>query len=105
MLINNNINILFLGPKYNTSLTSASLSNMASCTSLMIAVGIIGPNGIGPLSMSPTTIVTPFDPTAPPKDIKVEQMEHRVKAMVVISWKASCYSVQQSYIVNIFSNT
>jgi len=63
----------------------------------MIDVGIIGPNGIGPLSKRPLNINTPFDPTVPPKDIKIEQLEHSVKTMILISWKSSCHSVQQSY--------
>jgi hypothetical protein len=28
-------------------------------------------------------------------------MEHSTKAMIIISWKASCHSVQQSYKVNV----
>lgn len=68
----------------------------------MIDVGIIGPNGIGPLSKRPLDIITPFDPTVPPKDIKIEQLEHTLKAMILISWKASCHPVQQSYKVKYF---
>uniref|UniRef100_A0A2S2QL46 Sortilin-related receptor n=1 Tax=Sipha flava TaxID=143950 RepID=A0A2S2QL46_9HEMI len=96
-----NTNELLSGHKYNTSATIAILSNIESCTSLTIDVGIIGPNGIGPLSKRPLEITTPFDPTVPPKDIKIEPMEHSTKAMIIISWKASCHSVQQSYKVNI----
>lgn len=94
-----------LGSKYNTTSTLAILSNIESCTSLMIDVGIIGPNGIGPLSKRPFDIKTPFDPTVPPKDIKIEPMDSEVKAMIVISWKASCHpspQSQQSYKVNKF---
>lgn len=68
----------------------------------MIDVGVIGPYGIGPLSKKPMNIITPFDPTVPPKDIKVEQLEHLLQAMIVISWKASCHPVQQSYKVITF---
>lgn len=68
----------------------------------MIDVGIIGPNGIGPLSKRLLDISTPFDPTVPPKDIKIERLEHTLKAMILISWKASCHPVQQSYKVEIF---
>jgi len=97
------INLNFvLGPKYNTSATIAILSNIESCTSLMIDVGIIGPNGIGPLSKRPLDIITPFDPTVPPKDIKVEQVQHPQKNMIIITWKASCHPVQQSYKVKTF---
>lgn len=74
----------------------AILSNIESCTSLRIDVGVIGPNGIGPLSKSPFDIITPFDPTVPPKDIKIELIEDQSK--IIITWKASCHpSVQQSY--------
>lgn len=86
-----------LGPKCNTSANIAILNNIESCTSLMIDVGIIGPNGIGPLSKKPFEIITPIDPTVPPKDIRVEQLEHKIKPMIRISWKASCYPIQQSY--------
>lgn len=77
------------------------MNDIESCTSLTIDVGIIGPNGIGPLSKRPLEITTPFDPTAPPKDIKIELMEHSIKAMIIISWKASCHSVQQSFKVRV----
>jgi len=80
----------------------AILSNIESCTSLIIDVGIIGPNGVGPVSNRPINIVTPFDPTLPPKDIRIEQLEHSLKPMIAISWKASCHPVQQSYNVCIF---
>lgn len=63
----------------------------------MIDVGVIGPNGIGPLSKRPFTIITPFDPTVPPKDIQIELLEHTSEPMILISWKASCHPVQQSY--------
>lgn len=91
----------FIGPKYNTTETIALLSNIESCTSVTIDVGIIGPNGIGPLSKKPLDIITPYDPTVPPKDIKVEQIEHSTKVMILISWKASCHPVTQSYKVSI----
>jgi len=68
----------------------------------MIDVGVIGPNGIGPLSKIPSNIKTPFDPTVPPKDIKIEQLEHTNQPMILISWKASCHPVQQSYKVRTF---
>lgn len=68
----------------------------------MIDVGIIGPNGIGPLSRKPIDIATPFDPTVPPKDVQIELLEHSLKPMIVISWKASCHSIQQSYKVSKF---
>lgn len=68
----------------------------------MIDVGVIGPYGIGPLSKKPLSIGTPFDPTVPPKEIKIIQLEHTVKPMITISWKASCYPVQQSYKVITF---
>jgi len=68
----------------------------------MIDVGVIGPNGIGPLSKRPFTIITPFDPTVPPKNIKIEQLEHTSQPMILISWKASCHPVQQSYKVRTF---
>lgn len=93
--------MFILGHKYNTSATIAILSNIESCTSLTIDVGIIGPNGIGPLSKSPLEIITPFDPTVAPKDIKIEPIEHSTKTMIIISWKASCHSVQQSYKVSV----
>ncbi|XP_050528252.1 sortilin-related receptor-like isoform X2 [Daktulosphaira vitifoliae] len=96
-----NTNELLSGYKYNTTATLAILSNIESCTSLMVDVGIIGPIGVGPLSKKPLDIVTPFDPTVPPKDIKVEQIKNSLKAMVIISWKASCHPVQQSYRVSI----
>lgn len=92
---------LSTGPKYNTTETIALLSNIESCTSVMIDVGIIGPNGVGPLSKKPLDIITPYDPTVPPKDIKVEQIEHSTKVMILISWKASCHPVTQSYKVSI----
>lgn len=69
----------------------------------MIDVGIIGPNGIGPLSKRPLDIITPFDPTVPPKDIKIEQLDNTLKAVILISWKASCHPVQQSYKVGTFT--
>ncbi|XP_050441242.1 sortilin-related receptor-like isoform X2 [Adelges cooleyi] len=96
-----NANELMSGYKYNTTGTLAILSNIESCTSLMIDVGIIGPLGVGPLSKRPLDIVTPFDPTIPPKAIKVEQLVGSPKPMIVISWRASCHPVQQSYKVNI----
>lgn len=68
----------------------------------MIDVGIIGTYGIGPLSKTPLDIITPFDQTVPPKDIKIEPGEHKDYPMIVISWKASCHPVQQSYKVNTF---
>lgn len=86
-----NLIFFFLGPKYNTTSTMAILSNIESCTSLIIDVGVIGPNGVGPLSKKPIDIVTPFDPTLPPKDIRIEQLEHSLKPMITISWKASCH--------------
>lgn len=73
------------------------LSNIESCTSLVIDVGIIGPNGIGPLSKKPLDIITPFDPTVPPRDIKIEEIEDSRNPMIIISWKAACHPVQQSY--------
>lgn len=63
----------------------------------MIDVGVIGPNGIGPLSKRPFNIITPFDPTVPPKDIRIEQLQHSSDPTILISWKASCHPVQQSY--------
>lgn len=68
----------------------------------MIDVGIIGPNGVGPLSKRPLDIITPFDPTVPPKDIKINELEHTLTPKIVISWKASCHPVQQSYKVSKF---
>lgn len=68
----------------------------------MIDVGIIGTYGIGPLSKRPLDIITPFDPTVPPRDIKIELAEHTDTPMIIISWKASCHPVQQSYKVKIY---
>lgn len=99
-----NVNDLLNGPKYNTSATIAILINIESCTSLMIDVGVIGPNGIGPLSKRPFNIITPFDPTVPPKDIKIELLQHSSDPMILISWKASCHPVQQSYKVSVLES-
>lgn len=68
--------------------THIVLKNLFSCEIYMVQIRVIEPFGIGPAS-NDYKIVTKFDPTSPPKDLKFES-SNVYKTKYRISWKLPC---------------
>jgi hypothetical protein len=80
---------LCAGPKLRTDNLTANVTNLEACESYIFAVGIIGPFGLGPLSVNPSSVVTRFNRNAAPKNLKVYSDPHNETHMI-IQWHSSC---------------
>lgn len=86
---------LFDLPKHTTQETNYLLKELHECQSYLIAVGIVGPNGPGPLGKNPRAIETPYSHKKPPKNLAVSFDE--TKQTMDISWEHSCSLSNKDY--------
>lgn len=86
---------LFDLPKHTTQETTYLLKELHECQSYLIAVGIVGPNGPGPLGKNPRAIETPYSHKKPPKNLAVSFDE--TKQTMDISWEHSCSLSNKDY--------
>lgn len=88
-------NKLLNGPKLTVGggpkTTSVDMAHLDPCESYLIAVGVVGPHGPGPLS-KPVSVLTEFDENAPPKEITVTT-DNDDPMIMIISWASSCPDV------------
>lgn len=71
-----------------TDNTSVLLTDLHACQSYLIAVGIIGPIGPGPLGKNPKPIETMYSERKQPKHLQAEIDEN--SHSLHISWEHSC---------------
>lgn len=87
--------------RLNTTDTSTTITNLASCEAYIFTVGIVGPSGIGNVSSMMPTVITSLSKKAPPKRLIVTQDKDDHLSMV-IQWSASCPALSEpvGYIVS-----
>ncbi|XP_026686698.1 sortilin-related receptor [Diaphorina citri] len=93
---------LFLGHKISTEKLSYTIRDLGACEYYSFSVGIIGPNGIGPLSV-PVNVATEFNNRSPPKRINVITPNKEDETNVTIRWSSSCpfMRTQVGYVISI----
>lgn len=81
-------NELFDFPKIRTNDTVAIIKNVVLCESYLISVGIIGPNGPGPLGRNPKMVETEYNEKKSPNyiDVDIDNNSHEMK----LKWEHSC---------------
>nr|CAD7443909.1 unnamed protein product [Timema bartmani] len=84
-----NIQELFDKPKLRTQNMNATVSGLEACESYVFAVGLVGPLGSGPLSSHPYSILTEFNPDAPPKNLHATT-DPTNETRVLVTWQSSC---------------
>jgi len=78
----------FIEARQSTNLTSTVIEDLDSCETYLIDVGLVSPQGVGPLTESPKQIITRMDENAPPKDVKIVEIGSNMQ--VRVTWKAPC---------------
>nr|CAD7431907.1 unnamed protein product [Timema monikensis] len=84
-----NVQELFDKPKLRTQNVNATVSGLEACESYVFAVGLVGPLGSGPLSSHPYSILTEFNPDAPPKNLHATT-DPTNETRVLVTWQSSC---------------
>jgi sortilin-related receptor len=79
---------LFDFPKKKTTDNTFLLTELNECQSYLIAVGIVGPTGPGPLGKNPRAIETHYSERKPPRNVAVSFDESR--QTMDITWDHSC---------------
>ncbi|XP_023026610.2 sortilin-related receptor [Leptinotarsa decemlineata] len=96
---------LFEKPQYTTSNLTASITNLDSCEVYIVAVGLIGPLGYGPLSRNLKQITTAGHIKAPPKKIVVSP-DGGDRLRMKVQWEPSCPSTTPDfYIIEIYEKS
>lgn len=90
-----NLEELFDLPKNKTTESSFLLTELNECQSYLIAVGIVGPTGPGPLGKNPRAIETHYSERKPPRNIAVSFDESQQS--MDISWDHSCSLINNNY--------
>lgn len=72
----------------NTTKTEAVLNDLIPCESYMSSVGILEPEGPGPLSRKPLVIETPYNENKPPRNLRatMNAKDHELD----ITWEHNC---------------
>lgn len=72
----------------NTTRTEVVLKDLVPCESYLASVGIVAPEGPGPLSRKPLVIETPYDENKPPRNVRasMNQETHQLD----ITWEHNC---------------
>ncbi|CAG2062325.1 unnamed protein product, partial [Timema podura] len=84
-----NVQELFDKPKLRTHNVNVTVSGLEACESYVFAVGLVGPLGSGPLSSHPYSILTEFNPDAPPKNLHATT-DPTNETRVLVTWQSSC---------------
>lgn len=96
---------VFSEPRINTTGTSTILSELKSCESYLISVGIVGPRGPGPLGRNPLNLETEYDEKSPPRNVvvAVDPKQHTM----TVSWENNCplASHNPSYVITLHELT
>lgn len=74
--------------RFNTTEQSAVIANLDACEKYYFSVGVIGPKGVGKLSML-KIVSTQFNKLAPPKRLTVDR-DPLSDVKMLIQWSASC---------------
>ncbi|XP_034941871.1 sortilin-related receptor-like [Chelonus insularis] len=85
-----NMQDLFKEYKLLTNNNIASIKNLEACESYIFAVGVRDTYGAGPLC-EPITVLTYYNPRAPPKQLRVTP-SHKPDS-IIVSWSASCMMI------------
>jgi hypothetical protein len=75
-------------PKNKTENNTFLLTDLLACQSYLIAIGIVGPIGPGPLGKNPRSVETLYSERKPPKNLHAEVDELNYK--MYITWEHSC---------------
>lgn len=87
-----NVSELRNGYKFNTTNLTATIPNLYACEKYYFSVGIVGPVGIGKMSVF-KTVNTQFNELAPPKGLYV-QRDTTEDAKMWVHWEPSCSFVK-----------
>nr|XP_018900989.1 PREDICTED: sortilin-related receptor-like isoform X1 [Bemisia tabaci] len=68
--------------------TSVEIKDLDACEAYSFSVGLVNPLGPGPLS-PPITLVTEYDPKAPPKNVRV-MVNPTNNSQALVTWSSSC---------------
>jgi len=79
---------IFAEPRIVTKQLSAEVKDLLPCKSYLIAVGIVGPVGPGPLGRNLQTIETKFNSSEAPKNLHAEINEETNQ--MTLNWEHSC---------------
>lgn len=93
-------------PKLNTTKTQIELINLLPCESYLIGVGIIGPDGPGPLPQTAIIVETPYDESKPPRNLQANMNANTHE--LEIMWEHNCPLYGQypaSYIITLHELT
>lgn len=85
-----------------TTQTEVVLTNLVPCESYLASVGIVEPEGPGPLSVKPLVIETPYDDNKPPRNLRavMNAQTHELD----IFWEHNCPLLGQfpaSYLITL----
>ncbi len=79
-----------------TTTNSIVIEHLGTCENYFIDVGLVGPEGLGPLTENPLKIQTMMDDKAPPKNLNViYQHDSTERLKIDVSWDASCKVLQK----------
>uniref|UniRef100_A0A2M4B8R2 Sortilin-related receptor n=1 Tax=Anopheles marajoara TaxID=58244 RepID=A0A2M4B8R2_9DIPT len=79
---------LYEAARFNTTSRTANLTQLQSCQSYLVSVGIVGPIGPGPLGRNPLKLETAYDLLQPPKELNVTIND--ASQEMIIKWQRSC---------------
>lgn len=76
------------GPRFRTNQTEAILKDLLPCESYLVRVGIVEPEGPGPLSRIPLLFLTPYDEKKPPRNLRASMNAEAHE--LDITWEHNC---------------
>ena len=99
----------FSALKKKTNKTTITWDEPPYCKEYVVAVGLVGPLGVGPISApSPKMLFTGMDVRAAPVKLRLEESTNKyIRPGMTVSWEASCKPVDRnvSYLVIIIQNS
>ncbi|XP_059482311.1 sortilin-related receptor-like [Neocloeon triangulifer] len=87
------MNQLMQRPLVTTSELAVSIKSLEACESYIFDVGIVGPIGAGPMSGKQINLITQYNPSAAPKNLRTVRDPVKLTSLNV-TWSASCETIQ-----------